>query len=187
MSMAMAQRLAQLGEEIERVENQLRECQRLLFAFWQYLPKDQIIREAELRLQMLRAALHSLILSLALWFRREHRAEIARLIAATAELKSLNHLTCLVVRRILLRKDRVLLGLYHTESIRAHERTYAQVLETIDGQSSDCGFAESNCKTNVDCVKLCRNQFSCLQLNLYVSNTLGGTPCCRIGAHSSVP
>lgn len=69
MAMAMAQRLAQLGEEIERVENQLRERRRLLFAFWRYLPKDQIIREAELRLQMLRAAQHSLILSLALWFR----------------------------------------------------------------------------------------------------------------------
>lgn len=41
LSMAMAQRLAQLGEEIERVENQLRERRRLLFAFWRYLPKDQ--------------------------------------------------------------------------------------------------------------------------------------------------
>ena len=68
-AMAMAQRLAQLGEEIERVENQLYERRRLLLAFWRHLPNDQIIREAELRLQMLRAAQHSLILSLALWFR----------------------------------------------------------------------------------------------------------------------
>ena len=71
MSMAMAQRLAQLGEEIECVKNQLRKRRRLLFAFWRYLPKDQIIRETELRLQMLRAAQHWLILSLALWFRSD--------------------------------------------------------------------------------------------------------------------
>ena len=67
--MAMAQRLAQLGEEIERIENQLRERQRLLFAFWKCQPKDQKIREAELQLQILQAEQHSLILSLALWFR----------------------------------------------------------------------------------------------------------------------
>ncbi|CAL5419506.1 unnamed protein product [Camellia sinensis] len=30
-----------------------------------------------------------------------------------------------------------------------------RVLETIDGQSSGCGFAESSCKTNVDSVKPC--------------------------------
>ena len=74
-AMAMAQRLAQLGEEIKCVknqlcvENQLCEHRRQLLGIWQYLPKDQIIREAELTLQVLRAAQHSLILSLALWFR----------------------------------------------------------------------------------------------------------------------
>ena len=74
MSMAMAQRLAQLGEEIERVKNQLGERRRLyerrrlLFTFWVTLPEDHIIREVEGRLQMLRAEQHSLILSLALWF-----------------------------------------------------------------------------------------------------------------------
>ena len=60
--MAMAQRLAQLGEEIDRIEDQLHERQRMLFAFWRRLPaEDEKIREAELRLQMLRAEQHSLI------------------------------------------------------------------------------------------------------------------------------
>lgn len=64
----MAQRLAQLGEEIERVENQLRERKRSLLAFWGSLPKnDSRIRDAELRLQMLRAEQHSLILTVALF------------------------------------------------------------------------------------------------------------------------
>jgi len=67
-TLEMALRLAQLGEEIERVENQLRERQRSLLAFWGSLQKnDSIIREAELRLQMLRAEQHSLILSVALF------------------------------------------------------------------------------------------------------------------------
>ena len=43
------------------------------------------------------------------------------------------------------------------------------VLETIDGESGDCGFAESNWKTNVDYVKPCLNQILCLQLNLCAS------------------
>ena len=65
----MVQRLAQLGEQINRIEDQLHERQRILFALWRRLPNDQQIREAELQLQMLRAEQHSLILALTLWFR----------------------------------------------------------------------------------------------------------------------
>lgn len=35
--MAIAERLAQVGEEIQHVENNLRECRRLLTAFWRHL------------------------------------------------------------------------------------------------------------------------------------------------------
>ncbi|KAK9082354.1 hypothetical protein Syun_031908 [Stephania yunnanensis] len=70
--MAIAERLAQVGEEIQHVENNLRECQRLLTAFWRHLrpanPRegsksatDQRIRGLERRLQMLRNEQQSLI------------------------------------------------------------------------------------------------------------------------------
>lgn len=67
--MAMVQRLAQLGEEINRIEDQLYERQRILFALWRRLPNDQQIRKAELRLQNLRAEQHWLILELTNFFR----------------------------------------------------------------------------------------------------------------------
>lgn len=71
--MAIAERLAQVGEEIQHVENNLRECQRLLTAFWRHLrpanpngegsksATDQRIRGLERRLQMLRNEQQSLI------------------------------------------------------------------------------------------------------------------------------
>jgi len=38
--MAIAERLAQVGEEIEQVENDLRDRRRLLRAFWRHLPPE---------------------------------------------------------------------------------------------------------------------------------------------------
>ncbi|GMN25776.1 hypothetical protein TIFTF001_050389, partial [Ficus carica] len=35
--LSFAERLAQVGEEIQHVENNLRECRRLLTAFWRHL------------------------------------------------------------------------------------------------------------------------------------------------------
>ena len=72
--MAIAERLAQVGEEIEQVENDLRDRRRLLRAFWRHLPPEspavvgdrmreaeQGIRDLERRLQMLRNEQQSLI------------------------------------------------------------------------------------------------------------------------------
>ncbi|OMO93381.1 hypothetical protein CCACVL1_06516 [Corchorus capsularis] len=65
--MAIAERLAEVGEEIQRVENDLRKSRRLLPAFWGHLlPRnptvigermgrmEQKIRDLEGRLRMLR-------------------------------------------------------------------------------------------------------------------------------------
>lgn len=72
--MAIAERLAQVGEEIQHVENDLRERRRLLTAFWRHLrpanpavvgdrmrATEQRIRGLERRLQMLRNEQQELI------------------------------------------------------------------------------------------------------------------------------
>ena len=72
--MDIAERLAQVGEEIQHVENDLRDRRILLRAFWRHLPPEspavvgdrmraaeQGIRDLERRLQMLRNEQQSLI------------------------------------------------------------------------------------------------------------------------------